>query len=66
MRVQTLRSEAPIECFDVSIVGWLPWPAEVERDTVGVRPKIQISGYELRSLIDTDCLWITRHGAGPL
>jgi hypothetical protein len=36
--VQTRRPEAPVECFDIGIVSWLPWAVEVEGDTVGIRP----------------------------
>lgn len=29
IRIQTLRSEASVECFDARTIRWIPWPAEV-------------------------------------
>ena len=35
-----LRPEATIERFDEHVVGGFSWPAEVQRDAVGVSPVV--------------------------
>ena len=43
MRVEALRPEAPVERFDVGVVGRLAWPTEVQRNAFGVGPKVEIT-----------------------
>ena len=58
MGVETLRSEAPIERLDECVVGWFPWPREVERNHMSVGPQAHVPGYELRPLINADGLGV--------
>ena len=51
MRVQAFRPELAVEQFDEGIVGWLPWPGEVERHTTLVGPQVQIARHKLRALV---------------
>lgn len=66
MSVQTLSAEASIEGFDERIVSRFARPTEVERDTIGIGPQIQIARDELGALIDADGLRITNCRAGVL
>lgn len=43
MRVETLRPQAPVESFDVGVVGRLAWPTEVQRDAFGVGSQVEIT-----------------------
>ena len=63
--VQTLGPKAAVERFDIRIVGGLAGTGEVERDTPGIRPQIQVTADELRALVDPDRLWITGLRANP-
>ena len=54
--VQALVAQATIERFHEGIVGWLAWPAEVERDAVFVRPAVEGFRDKLRPIIDPDRL----------
>ena len=40
VRVQAFGAELAVERFDEGIVGWLPWPREVERHTPMVGPQV--------------------------
>jgi hypothetical protein len=63
--VQAFRPQLAVERFDEGIVGRLSGPTEVQRDAMGVRPKVQITRDELRSLIDADRTRIARLRADP-
>ena len=42
MRVQAFGTELAVKAFYERIVCWLPWPREVQRDTLLVSPEIEI------------------------
>jgi len=56
--VQALGPKTTVEGFDVFIVRRLPGPAEVKRYALGVGPKVEVPGDELRALVDPDRLGI--------
>lgn len=64
--VQTLGPEAADEGLDEGIVGRLAGLAEVQGDAMGIGPQVQVSGYELGPLIDTDRLRIAQPTASPV
>src|SRR6202142_2515962 len=51
MRVQALRSERPVEGFDVSVVGWFPRSAEIDLYSVLVGPEVHDLTGELGPVI---------------
>jgi putative transposase len=65
VRVQALGPEAPVECLDERVVRGLTRPREVERDTLRIRPQIEVAADELRALIDADRLRIANPAADP-
>ena len=65
VRVQALASEAAVECLDEGIVGRLAGPGEVQRHPLRIGPQIEVTGDELRALVDPDRPWITHLGANP-
>ena len=52
--IQTLLSEAAIECFDKRIIGWLARSGEIQLDSLTVGPEVQIPGHKLRTVIDSN------------
>jgi hypothetical protein len=51
VRIEARRPRSAVEGPREGIVGRLPGTGEVERGAPGVRPEIEIPGYELRTLI---------------
>src|SRR5271156_7006960 len=51
MRVQALRSERPVEGFEVSVVGWFPRSAEIDLYSVLVGPEVHDLTGELGPVI---------------
>ncbi len=43
IQVQTFLPEAPVETFDIGVLGWLDWIDEVKFNTVIINPAIQCS-----------------------
>ena len=56
--VQTLVAKPTIERLNERIIRWLSWPAEVELYAVEVSPQIQAPRNELRSVVDSNRLWL--------
>jgi hypothetical protein len=48
--VQTFGAELAVKALDERIVGWFAGTREVQRDTLGIGPQVQIVGDELRLL----------------
>ncbi len=63
--VQAFRPQLAVERLNERIVGGLSGPAEVQRDIMGVRPQVQVTRDELRSLIDADRAGIAGLCADP-
>jgi hypothetical protein len=56
--VQTLVAKPTIERLNERIIRWLSWPAEVELHAVEVSPQIQAPRNELRTVVDSNRLWL--------
>ncbi len=56
--VQTLVAKPTIERLNERIIRWLSWPAEVELHAIEVRLQIQSPRNELRSVVDSNRLWL--------
>ena len=56
MSVEALISQAPIEAFDKRILHRTTGLDEIERDTVGKRPRIEVMTGELGAVVDSDGL----------
>lgn len=54
--IQALGPERPVERFDEGVVGGLPRPREVERDTVEPGPQIERLADELGPVVEADRL----------
>ena len=56
--VQTFSAELAVKALDERIVGWFAGTREVQRDTLGIGPQVQIVGDKLRTLINANGFWI--------
>ena len=62
VRVHALGPNAAVECLGEGVVGGLARSGEVECDTLGVGPQVEIAGDELGPLVDPDRLRIADRG----
>ena len=58
MRVQALGPELAVERLDEAVVRGLAGPREVQRDIVGIGPKVEVSRHEFAAVIDANGLRI--------
>lgn len=61
VRIQAFFAELPIEAFDETVIRRLPWPDELQLDTVRMSPAIQSFAGKFRTVVHANGL-----GAFPL
>ena len=64
--VQAFGPKSPVERFNEGVVSGLPGPGEVQDDAATVGPQIQVTGDELRALVDPDRLRKANLGADAI
>ena len=56
--IQALGPELALQALDEGFVGWLAWPAEVQREVVHESPQVELLADELGPVVETDGLGI--------
>ena len=64
--VQTFSAELAVEALDERVVSWFAGTREVQRDTFGIGPQVQIVGDELRTLVNANGFLDSRSASKPV
>jgi hypothetical protein len=64
MLVQAFKADASVQAFDEGVVRGFTGPAEVQDDTVGISPQVELARGELAAIVHPDAPRCSERGDG--